>query len=91
MIGAGSVVTKDVPPGAVVAGNPARIIRRESNYLNYWPVRLSDNLLGMSDKKTDMTNPGISVADIYYVLFRRKWLILSFSMAGILAAAAFVF
>jgi len=27
MIGAGSVVTKDVPPGAVVAGNPARVIQ----------------------------------------------------------------
>jgi len=27
MIGAGSVVTKDVPPGAVVAGNPVRIIK----------------------------------------------------------------
>lgn len=26
LVGAGSVVTKDVPPGAVVAGNPARII-----------------------------------------------------------------
>jgi len=27
LVGAGSVVTKDVPPGAVVAGNPARVIR----------------------------------------------------------------
>ena len=27
VVGAGSVVTKDVPPGAVVAGNPARIVK----------------------------------------------------------------
>ena len=27
VIGAGSVVVKDVPPGAVVVGNPARVIR----------------------------------------------------------------
>jgi len=27
MVGAGSVVTKSVPPGAVVVGNPARVIR----------------------------------------------------------------
>jgi acetyltransferase-like isoleucine patch superfamily enzyme len=31
LIGAGSVVTKDVPPGAVVVGNPARIINQVSN------------------------------------------------------------
>ena len=29
-VGAGSVVTKDVPAGAVVAGNPARIMRRRA-------------------------------------------------------------
>ncbi len=27
VIGAGSVVTKDVPPGVIVAGNPARVVR----------------------------------------------------------------
>jgi UDP-2-acetamido-3-amino-2,3-dideoxy-glucuronate N-acetyltransferase len=33
-VGAGSVVTKDVPPGAVVAGNPARVLQPGANRLS---------------------------------------------------------
>ena len=32
VIGAGAVVTKDVPPGAVVVGNPARVRRFREGY-----------------------------------------------------------
>jgi acetyltransferase-like isoleucine patch superfamily enzyme len=35
LVGAGSVVVKDVPPGAVVAGNPAKIIRRITEIPGY--------------------------------------------------------
>ncbi|MGO9526777.1 MAG: acyltransferase [Verrucomicrobiia bacterium] len=35
IVGAGSVVTKDVPPGVVVAGNPARVMRSNAKRVTY--------------------------------------------------------
>jgi acetyltransferase-like isoleucine patch superfamily enzyme len=40
LVGAGAVVVRDVPPGAVVAGNPARVVRHVSE-LPYAPVQIS--------------------------------------------------
>jgi UDP-2-acetamido-3-amino-2,3-dideoxy-glucuronate N-acetyltransferase len=38
MVGAGSVVTADVPDGAVVVGNPARVIRRREPSSHAGPI-----------------------------------------------------
>ena len=35
LVGAGAVVTKDVPPGAVVVGNPARVIKQVDDIAFY--------------------------------------------------------
>lgn len=35
IVGAGSVVTKDVPPNCIVAGNPAKVIYRNVHLIHY--------------------------------------------------------
>ena len=42
----------------------------------------------MNDEKLEIQPSGMDLQDIYYVLFRHKWKIILFSLAGILAAAA---
>ena len=36
IVGAGAVVTKNVPPYSIVAGNPARVIKRFDTSTNVW-------------------------------------------------------
>jgi len=38
LVGAGAVVVKDVPPGAVVVGNPARVLRQLGDIAAYRPT-----------------------------------------------------
>ena len=42
-------------------------------------------------KENTAVPAGIGLDDIYFVLFRRKWLILAFALAGVLAAGALYF
>ena len=39
IVGAGSVVTKDIPSNSVVAGNPAKIIRKNISLNSYGKIR----------------------------------------------------
>jgi acetyltransferase-like isoleucine patch superfamily enzyme len=42
IVAAGAVVTKDVPPGSIVAGNPATVIREDIEVMAYGRFRTAD-------------------------------------------------
>ena len=45
----------------------------------------------MNEKRQIWKGGGISLGDVYFILFRQKWLILVFSLAGILGAIVLLF
>lgn len=53
IVGAGAVVTKDVPPNTIVAGNPARVIKSIDKYkskiFDIWKVQKPSNYMSEFD------------------------------------------
>ncbi|HEY5959195.1 MAG TPA: WxcM-like domain-containing protein [Polyangiaceae bacterium] len=60
MVGAGAVVTRSVPPYAVVVGNPARIVRYTSDGSVDAPAGKPTHA-GFADKPKDIRVPGVSL------------------------------
>jgi len=71
VIAAGSVVTKDIPPYAIVAGNPAKIIKyRFSNEVieRLMTINISDMGIGFIEKHIELIyEPIESLQDISYI------------------------
>ena len=64
VIGAGSVVTRDIPSGVVAVGNPCKVLREigEHDREYYWRDRKNDPALF---EKLEAFTPGINIADIF--------------------------
>ena len=59
VIGAGSVVTRDIPEGVLAVGNPCRIVReigeRDHEFYSRWNDRIDwENISGIYDMKKDL-------------------------------------
>ena len=62
VIGAGSVVSKDIPDDSVVVGNPARVVKSLSDYLEENKLKMaSENVFG---EKYTLRNEGFGEEEI---------------------------
>ncbi len=52
IIGAGSVVTKDIPDNSVAVGNPCKVIGNTDEYLNKHKARMETNPVFSMDFRT---------------------------------------
>lgn len=54
LIAAGSIVTKQIPDGMIVGGNPARIIGKTADYYEKWKGKQTFGYLTESEKKAEL-------------------------------------
>ncbi|MDA9986626.1 acyltransferase [Crocinitomicaceae bacterium] len=79
IVGAGSIVTKNVPPGMVVVGNPAKVITSVEKYMNKCEER--DVLYSLTSEVLEKHGTGIkmtpkeksrSIQDLYQQYWRKN-------------------
>ena len=63
VIGSGSVVTKDVPPASIAAGNPARVIRRNIETGRFGYLRRAGLRKGNAETVLPELEPGLAARE----------------------------
>jgi acetyltransferase-like isoleucine patch superfamily enzyme len=54
IVAAGSIVTKNIPDGMIVGGNPAKIIGKTADFYKKWKGKQNFNYVGQAEKKAEL-------------------------------------